>query len=237
MHEDVADDRQRALDEEALDLRAMNLTYRQIGDMMACDGSTAYRRVKRAVQRRICELEESPRMSREIELAKLDRLERRMYQDAITGDKAAMRLVLKMMELRRQYLGNDAKMLPVTDPPNNPRPMEVAVSSREEIELVDKIFPIVMNETLRRFRELQKTFDSHEELIAALERIYAITRREPMDDQSWEELLGSMKPAAKGGNETQQDATDRNRSQPPPPPEPPDRPPSGPPPRRSPYCT
>jgi hypothetical protein len=241
MTEIVAEDRQEALDDEALDLRALNLTYRQIGDVMGVDGSTAYRRVKRAVQRRVCELEESPRMSREIELAKLDRLERRMLGEAHKGDKAAVRLVLKMMELRRKYLGNDAMMLPTTDPPGVPRPLEVAIAAPEEIELVDKVFKIVMNETLRRFRQYRRMFTTYEELSDALDEIYAITRREILDDQSWEELVSSMKKPATPGNETQQDATNRNglhnEPRPDSPAEPSDPPPAEPNPRRSPYCT
>ena len=93
-----------AADEEAFRLRASGMTYRQIGEKMGVDQSMAHRRVKRQMMRQKMYLNEKLEEARDFELDKLRQMEQAILPDATSGDHSAIKLVLRIMEMRRKYL-------------------------------------------------------------------------------------------------------------------------------------
>ena len=93
-----------AADEDAFRLRSTGMTYRQIGERLGVDASMAHRRVKRQVFRQKTLLNERLEDTRDLELEKLRQMEQSLMPDAIGGDHAAIKLVLRIMEMRRRYL-------------------------------------------------------------------------------------------------------------------------------------
>ncbi len=91
-------------DEEAFRLRSSGMTYRQIGEKMGVDQSMAHRRVKRQMMRQKMYLNEKLEEARDFELDKLRQMEQAILPDATSGDHAAIKLVLRIMEMRRKYL-------------------------------------------------------------------------------------------------------------------------------------
>ncbi len=91
-------------DEEAFRLRTSGMTYRQIGEKMGVDQSMAHRRVKRQMMRQKMYLNEKLEEARDFELDKLRQMEQAILPDATSGDHSAIKLVLRIMEMRRKYL-------------------------------------------------------------------------------------------------------------------------------------
>jgi hypothetical protein len=83
-------------------LRASGATYRQIGDALGIDKTTAWRLVQQESESII---RESAAEVLELELTRLDRLQMGIWAEAISGDLAAVDRVLKIMEMRAKLLG------------------------------------------------------------------------------------------------------------------------------------
>jgi hypothetical protein len=92
----------RDLTLQALGLRASGATYRQIGDALGIDKTTAWRLVQQESESII---RESAAEVLELELTRLDRLQMGIWAEAISGDLAAVDRVLKIMEMRAKLLG------------------------------------------------------------------------------------------------------------------------------------
>ena len=71
---------------------------------MGVDASMAHRRVKRQMMRQKMYLNEKLEEARDFELDKLRQMERAILPDATSGDYNAIKLVLRIMEMRRKYL-------------------------------------------------------------------------------------------------------------------------------------
>ena len=91
-------------DEDALRMRSQGMSYRQIGERLGVTTTMAHRRVKRQVVRQNTILNEKLEDARDIELEKLRLMEQALMADAIGGDHSAIKLVLRIMDMRRKYL-------------------------------------------------------------------------------------------------------------------------------------
>lgn len=89
----------------AVELAVQGLSYAEIGLQLGCDPSTAWRAVTAAlaenVSHNVGEL-------RRLEGERLDALQAALWPAAMTGDAAAVRAVLRVMERRARLLGLDA---------------------------------------------------------------------------------------------------------------------------------
>ena len=110
--------------DNALRLRTLGLTYREIAIQLQVPVSTAYGRVMRGLRDLRHRQHEAPNDVRHIELLKLAHLERRVMAEAVSGDHAAIRLLLRIMDSRKRYL---ATCLPST-------------SSKEELDELLQVF-------------------------------------------------------------------------------------------------
>jgi len=89
----------------ALDLRCKGYAYSEIGTEMGIEASEAFRLVDEAltqVSRR------SLKMVRKLELARLDEMQRGVYEKAASGDLRAIKFYLKISERRGLLAGADA---------------------------------------------------------------------------------------------------------------------------------
>ncbi len=102
---------------DALALRVKGMTFRQIGDALGCDGSTAYRHVRDALAATLAECAELAEHLRELENQRLDELQASLWDKALAGVLPAADRVLRIMERRARLNGLDApqKIAP-TDP-------------------------------------------------------------------------------------------------------------------------
>lgn len=91
-------------DELAIRLRTEGLTFREIGAAMGVDAAMAHRRVKRAMMRRRCEMEDRLEDIRDLEFEKLRVAERALMPQVAEGDQGAIRLLLRIIEARKRYL-------------------------------------------------------------------------------------------------------------------------------------
>ncbi|MCG8587293.1 MAG: hypothetical protein MI757_21520 [Pirellulales bacterium] len=91
-------------DDLAIRLRTAGLTFREIGAQMGVDPSMAHRRVKRAMMRRRCEMQDRMEDVRDLEFEKLRVAERALMPQVAEGDHDAIRLLLRIIELRKRYL-------------------------------------------------------------------------------------------------------------------------------------
>lgn len=119
-------------EEQALRLRTLGLTYREIAKQLQVSISTAYSRVMRGLRDLRKRQHEAPSDVRHIELLKLAQLERRVMAEAVSGDHASIRLLLRIMESRKRYL---ATCLPST-------------SNKEELDELLRVFTHPVEETL-----------------------------------------------------------------------------------------
>ena len=89
---------------ETLQLRSQGLTYREIGERLGVDASTAQRRVKKALS----EIPfESVKDLRTLEGDRLDALTKALWPKAMSGDVPAVRGVLSVMDRRAKLFGLD----------------------------------------------------------------------------------------------------------------------------------
>jgi hypothetical protein len=89
---------------ETLKLRAQGLTYREIGERLGIDPSTAQRRVKRGLAETICE---SVDEMRRLEGERLDALQLALWPKAMEGNAQAVRTILTISERRSKLYGLD----------------------------------------------------------------------------------------------------------------------------------
>ncbi|MCG8587423.1 MAG: hypothetical protein MI757_22175 [Pirellulales bacterium] len=106
---DTAVEARERKEERAHEMRSAGFTYRQIADTLHVSLGTAHAYVKREMARRRQELAESREDVRDLDMAKLAWVERRLIQLAIEGDLKATRLLHNSIQIRRQYM----KDLPV----------------------------------------------------------------------------------------------------------------------------
>ena len=102
---------------EALELRKLGFTYREIADGMITkyadklpptyDERYAYRDVKQEINEIVSETKETAREVIELELQRLDELFNSVFQKAIGGDMKAVDRVLRIQERRSKLLGLD----------------------------------------------------------------------------------------------------------------------------------
>ncbi len=91
---------------KALELRRAGVTYDVIAAQVGwADAATANKAVRRAIAR---SMQDDVEAVREIELDRLDRLERAVWTNALQGDLGSVRAVLNIMERRSKMLGIDA---------------------------------------------------------------------------------------------------------------------------------
>ncbi|MGM1016776.1 MAG: hypothetical protein ACQEW8_04480 [Actinomycetota bacterium] len=96
---------------KALSLRELGLTYEAIGNQLG--RSTAW--AHKAVQQELNDLNrEKAESVRNLELARLDRMQQRHFLSATSGDRAATHTVLRIMERRAKYLDLDNPRLSQT---------------------------------------------------------------------------------------------------------------------------
>ena len=102
---------------DALALRVKGMTFRQIGDALGCDGSTAFRAVRDALAATLAECAELAEHLRELENQRLDEMQAALWEKALAGVFPAADRVLRIMERRAKLLDLDAptKIAP-TDP-------------------------------------------------------------------------------------------------------------------------
>ncbi|MCG8587607.1 MAG: hypothetical protein MI757_23110 [Pirellulales bacterium] len=91
-------------DDLAIRLRTAGLTFREIGAQMGVDPSMAHRRVKRAMIRRRCEMQDRMEDVRDLEFEKLRIAERALMPQVAEGDHDAIRLLVRIIEVRKRYL-------------------------------------------------------------------------------------------------------------------------------------
>ena len=91
-------------DDLAIRLRTAGLTFREIGAQMGVDPSMAHRRVKRAMIRRRCEMQDRMEDVRDLEFEKLRIAERALMPQVAEGDHNAIRLLVRIIEVRKRYL-------------------------------------------------------------------------------------------------------------------------------------
>jgi hypothetical protein len=90
---------------EALELRTQGLTYREIGNRLGVDASTAFRRCQNALAEIPAQAVEE---HRHVELARLDALLSACWQEAMQGKASAIRSALGIIDRRAKILGLDA---------------------------------------------------------------------------------------------------------------------------------
>lgn len=93
---------------EALQLRRDGLSYEKIAAAQRVNISTAFRRVKRAMDRLRAVVDERAGQVRELELDRLDALLEVVLVKALRGDLAAVDRAIKISESRRKLAGVDA---------------------------------------------------------------------------------------------------------------------------------
>lgn len=96
-------------DLEAVKMRRLGFTYRDIAGRLKCSVGTAHGAVKTALEaNKVLTVEEAD-LIRELELERLDRMFIPIYQQALKGDCKAVEVALRIMERRSKYLGLDHK--------------------------------------------------------------------------------------------------------------------------------
>ena len=105
------------LEAECLRLRLNGLTHREIAARLGIAPSTAYKRVRHALDDVNRQNAEEAENLRTLEMLRLDELQNALWEKAVDGDDKAIGRILMIMERRAKLLGLDA-----------PRRREVQVS-------------------------------------------------------------------------------------------------------------
>jgi predicted transcriptional regulator len=123
----------------AFALRKAGLSYRDIGAELGVSHVIVYRDVQAAIKAFIDEAREHHTQIMAIEAARLDDLQRVMWEQAAMGDRRAVDTVLKIMERRAKLLGLDTpvatKAVNVTLTPD-----ELKAMSDDELQRLIKQF-------------------------------------------------------------------------------------------------
>jgi acyl carrier protein phosphodiesterase len=116
----------------AFALRKAGLSYRDIGIELGVNHVTVYKDVQASIKQFLDEAREHHTQIMAIEAARLDDLQRVMWEQAAMGDRRAIETVLKIMERRAKLLGLDTpvatKQVNVTLTPD-----ELATMSDDEL--------------------------------------------------------------------------------------------------------
>jgi DNA-binding CsgD family transcriptional regulator len=96
------------LEEECLRLRLDGLTHREIAAELGIAPSTAYKRVRHALEDVNARNAGEAENLRTLEMLRLDELQNALWEKAIDGDDKALGRVLAIMERRAKLLGLDA---------------------------------------------------------------------------------------------------------------------------------
>lgn len=96
-------------DLEAVKMRRLGFSYRDIANSLKCSVGTAHNAVKTALESNQVLTTKEADLIRELELERLDRMFVPVYQQAIAGDYKAVEVALRIMERRSKYLGLDHK--------------------------------------------------------------------------------------------------------------------------------
>jgi acyl carrier protein phosphodiesterase len=116
----------------AFALRKAGLSYRDIGLELGVNHATVYKDVQVTIKQFLDEAREHHAQIMAIEAARLDDLQRVMWEKAAMGDRRAVDTVLKIMERRAKLLGLDTpvatKAVNVTLTPD-----ELATMSDDEL--------------------------------------------------------------------------------------------------------
>lgn len=91
----------------AFALRKAGLSYRDIGLELGVNHVTVYKDVQATIKQFLDEAREHHTQIMAIEAARLDDLQRVMWEQAAMGDRRAVDTVLKIMERRAKLLGLD----------------------------------------------------------------------------------------------------------------------------------
>jgi acyl carrier protein phosphodiesterase len=91
----------------AFALRKAGLSYRDIGLELGVNHATVYKDVQATIKQFLDEAREHHTQIMAIEAARLDDLQRVMWEQAAMGDRRAVDTVLKIMERRAKLLGLD----------------------------------------------------------------------------------------------------------------------------------
>jgi hypothetical protein len=103
------------LEAECLRLRLAGYSHREIAAQLGVAPSSAYKRVRHALDEINKTNLESAEQLRALELLRLDELLNALWDTAIAGDLRAVDRVLKVMERRAKLLGLDAPVKVETD--------------------------------------------------------------------------------------------------------------------------
>jgi hypothetical protein len=120
-------------DTEALRLRSLGHTYREIGERTGVNTSTAYRRVQNALG--AIPFDEVDSL-RKLEGERLDALQLAIWDKAINGDLRAVDRVLAVMKRRAQLFGLDVPRKWVEE---NPLAHMTSEDIQREIDRITKI--------------------------------------------------------------------------------------------------
>ena len=96
------------LEEECVRLRLAGLTHRQIAAELGVAPSSAYKRVRHALDEVNKHVSEDAEELRTLELLRLDELQSAIWERALEGDDKALRGVLSIMSRRAKLAGLDA---------------------------------------------------------------------------------------------------------------------------------
>lgn len=91
----------------AVELAVQGLSFAAIGEQLDCDASTAWRAVTGALREHVPENVEE---LRRLEGARLDALQVALWPQAMAGDAAAVRAVVRICERRARLFGLDAPL-------------------------------------------------------------------------------------------------------------------------------
>ena len=123
----------------AFALRKAGLSYRDIGLELGVSHQLVYRDVQATIKMFLDEAREHHTQIMAIEAARLDDLQRVMWEQAAMGDRRAVDTVLKIMERRAKLLGLDTpvatKVVNVTLTPD-----ELKAMSDDELQRLIKQF-------------------------------------------------------------------------------------------------
>jgi len=97
----------RLNEEQAIKMRALGMSYRQIANQLGVTHTTARRYVVRALERHLKELEESVDEHIRIELMRLDAMFLSLQKKLAIGDTNAINSALRILERRAKMLGLD----------------------------------------------------------------------------------------------------------------------------------
>lgn len=119
----------RVREQRALELRRAGWSYDRIGGDLGVGRASAFKIVRRVLQRLAAEATEDAGEVRRLELERLDALLTGLWPAAEAGDVAAVAAVLRAMERRARLLGLDAPTRTHLAGDAGGAPIEVSVAS------------------------------------------------------------------------------------------------------------